>query len=138
MNMTGLLLAIVAGFVFIVASDLLIHEVWLHADYQATIQLWRPEAQMQQHIAWMFVGQLICATAFAVIWAKGFGGGSLGTGACVGFFIGLAQQVWAIVLFVILPMPGALAMKWFFAGLMQAILLGIVLALVYKPAASRT
>jgi hypothetical protein len=33
-------------------------------------------------------------------------------------------------------MPGELAVKWFFGGLAQAVLLGIVTSLVYKPAPS--
>jgi hypothetical protein len=47
--------------------------------------------------------------------------------------MGLFQQVWAIVDYVVLPMPAELAVKWFLSGLAQAILLGIVTALVYKP-----
>jgi hypothetical protein len=33
----------------------------------------------------------------------------------------------------IMPMPAELAVKWFFSGLAQAVLLGIVTSLVYKP-----
>jgi hypothetical protein len=30
-------------------------------------------------------------------------------------------------------MPGDLAVKWYFSGLVQAVLLGLATALVYKP-----
>jgi hypothetical protein len=33
----------------------------------------------------------------------------------------------------IMPMPAELAVKWLFSGLAQAVLLGIVTSLVYKP-----
>jgi hypothetical protein len=33
-------------------------------------------------------------------------------------------------------MPGELAVKWFCAGLVQAALLGMVAALIYKPRAT--
>ena len=138
MNVKRLLLAIVAGFIFVFASDFLIHHYWLGPDYKATASLWRPESEMQQRFAWMFVGQFLCAVAFSVIWAKGFAGRDLGTGAFFGLFMGIAQQVWAIAFFVVAPLPGTLAVRWFLSGLLQAVILGVIIAAVYKPDAMRT
>ena len=138
MNMKRLILAIIAGWVVIFATDFLIHHLWLMPDYVATKSIWRPEAEMGTHICWMFFAQFLCAATFVIIWAKGFAGGSVGCGVVFGLLMGLFQQVWAIVNYVVLPMPGELAMKWFFSGLAQAILLGIVTALVYKPSGSST
>lgn len=137
MNVPRLFLAIVAGFVFIFASDFLIHAIWLAPDYKATAELWRPDAEMQQRFAWMILGQLLAATAVAVIWTMGFAGRSIGTGATVGLFMGIAMQVWAIALFVVAPLPAAIAGKWFLSGLLQATLLGILVAAIYKPTAAR-
>jgi hypothetical protein len=47
--------------------------------------------------------------------------------------MGVFQQTWAMILFVVVPMPAELAVKWFFSGLAQTVLLGIVTSLVYKP-----
>ena len=47
--------------------------------------------------------------------------------------MGMSQQVWAIVNYVAMPVPGALAAKWFVGGVAQSVLLGIVTALIYKP-----
>jgi hypothetical protein len=60
----------------------------------------------------------------------------MGTAVTFGLLMGVFQQTWAIILFVVLPMPAELAVKWFFGGLTQAVLLGIVTSLVYKPAQS--
>ena len=133
MNIPRLLLTILAGFVLVFASDFLIHAIWLAPAYKATAELWRPEAEMQQRFAWMLTGQLLAAVAFAVIWAMGFAGRSLGTGATFGLFMGFAQQVWAIALFVVSPLPGDIAAKWFLSGVLQAMLLGILVAAIYKP-----
>lgn len=133
MNIPRLLLTILAGFVLVFASDFLIHAIWLAPAYKATAELWRPEAEMQQRFAWMLTGQLLAAVAFAVIWAMGFAGRSLGTGATFGLFMGIAQQVWAIALFVVSPLPGDIAAKWFLSGVLQAMLLGILVAAIYKP-----
>jgi hypothetical protein len=44
------------------------------------------------------------------------------------------RRISALVDYVVIPMPGKLALKWFFSGLAQVVLLAIVTALVYKPA----
>src|ERR1700759_5677143 len=125
MNIPRLLLAIVAGFIVIFATDFLIHSVWLMKDYEATKAIWRPEAEMGSHIAWMFLAQFLCAATFTVVWGLGFAGRPVSTGILFGLVMGIFQQTWALVDYVVLPMPGDLAVKWYFSGLAQAILLGI-------------
>ena len=89
---------------------------------------------MQSHFHWMLLAQLLCAATFVIIWAKGFAGRDIATGIIFGLLMGMSQQVWAIMNYVVMPLPGAIAAKWFIAGLVQAVLLGIVTALIYKPA----
>ncbi|MBA3882291.1 MAG: hypothetical protein H0X73_06135 [Chthoniobacterales bacterium] len=43
-----------------------------------------------------------------------------------------------LVLYVTLPMPGLLALKWFGAGLVQRVLLGALAASIYKPRHTRS
>ena len=136
MNIKRLILAILAGWVAVFATDFLIHDLWLGPVYEATKPLWRPEDEMHTRICWMFLAQFLIVATFVIVWAKGFAGRSIGTGICFGLLMGVFQQTWAIILFVVLPMPGELAVKWFIGGLAQAALLGIVAALVYKPASS--
>jgi hypothetical protein len=133
MNIPRLLLAIVVAFVVIFASDYLIHHVWLRTDYEAIKSILRPEADMQSRIHWLILAQMICAITFVIIWAKGVVSGSIGNGIGFGLLMGLFQQIWALVNYVIIPMPGDLAVKWFFSGLVQAVLIGITTALVYRP-----
>jgi hypothetical protein len=133
MNIKRLLLAMFAGFVLIFLTDFLIHGLWLAADYEASKSLWRPETEMHAHFSLMIFAQVLCAATFVLIWARGFAGQGIGTGIGFGLLMGLFQQIWAIINYVVLPMPGSLAAKWFFSGLVQAILLGILTALIYKP-----
>lgn len=134
MNFGRLILTIVAGFVYIFASDYLIHEIWLGADYKASASLWRTEFGMQSRLPLMFGAQLLCSLAFMYIWAKtGWRRRSLADGAVFGFWMGVFQQVMTIVLYVVIPLPNTLALKWFFGGLLQTVLLGVVAAAVYKP-----
>ena len=139
MNVARLFLSIVSGFVYIFATDFLIHAVWLAGDYKATASLWRPEDEMRVRFLWMLGAQLLCSVAFMYIWARtGWRRRSIGNGATFGFWMGLFQQVTTLVLYVVTPMPLGLAAKWFFAGMLQAILLGALAALVYKPISSGT
>jgi hypothetical protein len=134
MNIKRLIFAILAGWVVIFATDFLIHNLWLGPLYQATKPLWRTETEMQTHICWMFFAQFLIVSTFVIVWAKGFAGRSIGAGVSFGLLLGLFQQTWAIILFVVMPLPAELAVKWFFGGLVQAVLLGIATSLVYKPA----
>jgi len=138
MNVKRLILAILTGWVVIFATDYLIHELWLGLVYAATKPLWRPESEIPTYICWMFVAQFLIVTTFVTVWAKGFAGRSIGAAVGFGLLMGVFQQTWAIILFVVMPLPAELAIKWFFAGLVQAVLLGIVTSLVYKPASPAT
>lgn len=134
MNLPRFFLALLAGFVFVFASDFLIHALWLAPEYKATAELWRIEPEMQGRFHWMLLGQFLSVLGLVLIWAKGFAGRSIGTGAFVGFYFGLAMGAWPVILHVVAPIPGAIAGKWFLAGILQAILLGMIAAAVYRPA----
>ena len=136
MNIKRLLLAIVAAFAFIFVSDFLIHGFLLDSDYRATASLWRPEAEMHQRFAWMLLTQLLCATTIAVIWAMGFAGRDVATGARFGLLMGLGLQAWAIAFYVVAPLPGAIAAKWFVSGVVQAVIIGVLVAAIYRPRVS--
>jgi hypothetical protein len=134
MNTKRLILAVIAGWLVIFATDFLIHHFWLGPVYQATKPLWRPEEEMGPRMCWMFVAQFLIVATFVIVWAKGFAGRSIGAAITFGLLMGLFQQTWVMIVFVVMPLPGELAVKWFVAGLVQAVLLGIVTSLVYKPA----
>ncbi len=134
MNIRRLILAVVVAFIFIFATDFLIHGLWLKPDYEATKELWRPEAEMTARFPWMLVAQLIAAITFVWIWALGLAARGTSALACAyGFLIGLAVQETTIVTYVVSPFPPELALKWFCSGIAQAIVLGLITFLVYKP-----
>ncbi len=135
MNTKRLIIAILTGFVFLFGSDFLIHGLWLRSDYMATASLWRTEAEMNARFAWMLSGQLLMAATFVVLWATGFAGRGGVKCACVyGLFMGLFSQATTLITYVVTPLPGEIALKWFFSGLAQAVALGCVSFFIYKPA----
>jgi hypothetical protein len=134
-NSKRLVLAIVAAFVFIVVSDILIHGVWLLPDYKATASLWRTDPEMNARMPWMFAGQFLLASTFVVLWAMGFAGRGGIKSACVyGLLMGLFNQANTLINYVVSPMPPGLAAKWFVSALAQSVLLAVMTFFIYKPA----
>ena len=134
MNPKRLLLAIVAVFVALFASDFLIHSVWLMNDYKATPSLWRPEAEMGAHFCWLLLGQFLATAMFVIIWANGFPVTACLRGACLyGACMGLFSEANTLITYAVQPLPASIALKWFASGVVQGVLLGVVAFLVYKP-----
>ena len=134
MNPKRLVLAIVAVFLGIWVTDYLIHGIWLANTYQATASLWRPEAEMQQHIGWLFLGEFLAALTFVVLWAKGPAPTAKPLCAILyGLFMGLYNQATTLITYTVQPLPASLAVKWFVAGIVQGVVLGVIVFFVYKP-----
>jgi hypothetical protein len=134
MNPKRLIIGIVTVFVAVWVTSFLIHGVWLQSRYAATMSLWRPEADMQKHILWLFLGQFIFAVAFVMLWARGFAGNAHARcGVLYGLFMGLFSQANTFITFAVQPLPRDIAVKWVVAGLVQGVLLGLLVFFIYKP-----
>ena len=136
MNSKRLVLAIVAVFAGVFATDFITHGVWLESVYKETASLWRPEAEMQSHMGWLMLGQFLAAATFVVVWAKGFAGTACIRCACLyGLFMGLFREENTLITYAVQPLPAGIAAKWFIAGIVQAVLMGVIVFFVYKPKA---
>jgi hypothetical protein len=95
---------------------------------------------MQSHMTWMLGAQLLFVITFVILWAKSSARATTKVSCAVGYglLMALFSGVWALIMYVVVPMPGSIAAKWFFAGTEQTILLGLVTFFVYKPKASAT
>jgi hypothetical protein len=138
MNTKSLIITLIVAFVTVWATDFLIHGVWLSSDYAATKELWRPEAEMMAKMPFMFLGQLLMATAFTMIFAavvaeKRCLSCSLKYAACVGLMAAAGQ----IIMYAVAPWPGALVTKWCIACILQALVLGFIVHKTYKPLSAR-
>jgi hypothetical protein len=122
--------AMVVAFVWVFLTDFVIHALWLDADYRATAEVWRPEVAMQARFSFMVLAHALMGVAVVVIWAKSVWVGPL-AGAVFGFWMGVFQHVIVIFMYVVVPMRGDIAAKWIGAGLLQAVLLGVILSLIY-------
>lgn len=134
MNTKRWLLASVAVVVVIGVLEFLIHGVLLSDIYKQTASVWRSEAEMQK-MMWMFwVGILVFAPFFVLIYVKGYEKGKpgLGQGFRYGLYVGAMLSVMnSFGWYVLLPIPLALVFYWFLAILAEFILAGIAAGLVY-------
>ena len=55
-NMKRLILSVIVMFVFIFASDFVIHSLLLGKTYKELAHLWRPEAELVSFMPWMMLG----------------------------------------------------------------------------------
>jgi hypothetical protein len=134
MNPKRLMLAIVAVFIGVAATNFLIHQVWLMSTYNATASLWRPQAEFMSHMGWLMLGQLLRVVMFVVLYAKGFA-----DKACIrcavmfGLLMGVFFEANTLIVYATQPLPGELAVKWFLANVTQSVLMGLIVFFTYKP-----
>ena len=136
MTTKRLILAILAAFITTWATDFLIHAVWMSPVYGATKNLWRTDSEMETRMGWLFGGQFLAAAMFVLIWSKGFA--DRGCAKCAvmyGMCMGLFSQATTLITYAIQPFPLELIWKWFVAGTLQGVILGLVTFAVTKPAA---
>jgi len=134
MNTKRWLLASLAVFVVIAVLEFVVHGLLLADLYRQSASVWRPEPEMQK-MMWVFwVGMLVFAPFFTLIYVKGYEKGKpgLGQGFRCGLYVGAMLSVMnSFGWYVLLPIPFALAFYWFLAILVEFTAAGIAAGLVY-------
>lgn len=127
----------VAVFVTMAIWQFVVNMVFLQGEYQATSQLWRPMEEMKYGL--FYVVYLIVSFFFTLIFSKGYEGKGVQEGIRYGFYVGMMMAVpMAYGTYGSMPIPYSLALKWFLFGLIEYMILGIVVALVFGKSASVT
>ena len=126
LSVIRLLLATIAGFVFIFVYDYVVHYILLADAYEATKSVWRPMDETNALMHWCFVTKAAIALAFSMLYGvfvvcrkmKM----SLKFGLCVGLIIGLS----GFGMYPYIAIPMSLALAWFAAGIGTGLGLAIV------------
>lgn len=136
MNTKRWLLASLAVFVIVFAIEMVVNGVLLSDMYKQTASVWRPEADIMKNMWLMWLGYLIFAPVFALIYTHGYEKGKegLGQGFRYGVYMGLLVAV-AMTLswYAVLPIPAVLAFYWMLAGMVELVIAGIAVGLIYRP-----
>lgn len=117
-------------FVVIAIWEFLVHAVLLKDLYMQTAALWRPEAEMKMGVFYMVYA--IQAFFFTLIFSKGYEGKGVSEGIRYGILVGVLMAVgMGYGTYGAMPIPYALAMQWFLYGVIEFLLAGIAVAIVF-------
>ncbi len=127
-------LGFVAAFVTIEILEMLVNFLILGSAYQSTASVWRPDMNSKM---WIFhLVMLIQAFFFSFIFSKGYENKGLVEGMRYGTYIGIWLGVGkAYATYAMIAIPYSLALQWFIFCVIEYVVAGIVLALIFKPAA---
>ena len=138
MNYGRLAAAAVAATVADAVYGFLVYGTLLAGDFARYPAVFRSSDDGQAYLPLMFVCLLVAITAAAVIYAKGYEGGSgASEGARFGVLAGvLVTCVFSGVSYAILNIGRRLALYMAAAGFFEWAMIGLVIGLVYKPLAA--
>ena len=108
--------------------------------YQQTASLWRPGGEIKMWL--IFVCYAFFAFFFTLIYAQGHEGKGPMEGVRFGLYVTGLMTVPAVYgTYAVMPVPYSLALQWFICGLIENVVAGILLSLVYgklkaRPAAA--
>jgi hypothetical protein len=132
----------IAWFLIFVAwmlGSFVVHGVLLSEDYMRLTNLFRPEADAQQLFGWMILAHIILAGAFVWIYVQGAQNKPwLPQGIRFGVAVALLTIVPTyMIYYVVQPMPGVLVVKQMLFDGILLIILGLIVAALYRqPAAA--
>ena len=119
-------------FALYMAGGMLVHGVILGDDYMAT-GLMRPEAEAQELMHWMILAHVLMAGAFTWIYVRGVENKPwLGQGLRYGLAVAALFVPIYMIYYVVQPTPGALAAKQVVLDTILTLVLGAVVAFLYR------
>ncbi len=126
-------LGFIAVFITLEVLDFLVHGLLLGSTY-ASMSVWRPDMASKMWI--IHVVTLIGAFFFAFIFSKGYENKGIAEGVRYGLYIGVWMSVgMAYGTYAMVAIPYSLALEWFCLGVVEYVIAGAVLAMVFgmKP-----
>jgi hypothetical protein len=132
---------IIAWIVLFVAwfmGSFVVHGVLLHPDYVQLTQLFRTEADAQQHFPLMILAHVILSGAFVWIYSRGAEAKPwMAQGVRFGVAVALLTTVPTyMIYFVVQPMPGNVVVKQMIFDSALMVILGLIVAWLYRNSAT--
>ncbi len=117
-------------FVLMVICSFIVNMWILGSTYESMQNLWRPDMQAKMWIFYLVM--LFQAFFFSFIFSKGYEGKGVAEGIRYGLYIGIWMSVgMAYGTYAMIAIPYSLALQWFIYGVIENIIYGIGLALVF-------
>ena len=132
------LIAWVVLFIVWIAGDFLVHGVLLKSDYLQLARLYRSEAESQAYFQWMLLAHVLMAGAFAWIYARGREAKPwMAQGARYGIAVALLGVIPSyLIYYAVQPLPGVMVVKQIIFSGILIVVLGIIVAWLYRDTAT--
>jgi hypothetical protein len=128
---SGIAISVLALFL-----DFIVHGLLLAADYLAQAQLYRTAADQSAFMGWMVIAHLFYGFGLTWIYQRGVSAAApIGQGLRFGLAVGLSFSVFSyLTYYAVQPLPGMMVTKQIVFEIILNCILGVVLALLNKPA----
>lgn len=136
MNVKRFWLAVLAVLVLLFVTDWIVHGGILMSTYQSegVKEAFRSQEDMMSKMWVMYVLYVVWSFFFVFIFVKGYENKGIIEGVKFGIYIGLFYSlVSAYGNYAVYPIPYSLALQWFIFGLIQCVIFGLAVAIIYKP-----
>ena len=124
----------IAVFITMEILSFVVNYLILGSTYEANKTLWRAD---MNSMMWIYhVITLVGSFFFTFIFSKGYEGKGIAEGVRYGAYIGIWMSLgMAYGTYAMIDIPYSLALQWFIYGIIEYIIAGMVLAMVYamKP-----
>lgn len=127
------------GVIFVawMAGSFVVHGALLHDDYTKLSGLFRSEAEARPYFPLMVLAHIILAGAFVWIYSQGVEAAPwLPQGIRFGVAVALLTVIPTyMIYYVVQPMPGLVVVKQIVFDGMLMLILGVIIAFIYRPPA---
>ena len=135
MNWKKFLIAFVVVFVFMFAFGFVWWGKLMHGAHSEVPALWRSEADFGNYFTWLILGHVVMAFFMTMLYAR-HGGGSVGSGACLGFLVALVYVGNDFISYAVQPLTTKILCGWVAGDILMFAIAGALIGAIYKPNAS--
>jgi len=136
--MKKVLIGFVVVLIAMAVMSYIVDGLILSSTYQSESlqKIWRPDMQSKMWIYYILM--IVGAFFFSFIFSKGYEGKGIMEGVRYGLYIGIWMSIgMAYGTYAMIAIPYSLALQWFIYGVIEYVIYGILLSLVFgkKPSA---
>lgn len=118
-------------FILMLIFGYVVNTLILGSTYESLKSLWRPDMMSKMWVFYLVM--LFQAFFFSFIFSKGYEGKGIAEGVRYGLYIGIWMSVgMAYATYAMIAIPYSLALQWFVYGVIEYVIYGIALALVFR------
>lgn len=136
MNTKRFIYTLVAVFVLLEIMNFIVHGLILADTYvsEELKAIFRPQDEMSGMMWMVWLADLVWAFFFTFIFVKGYENKGIWEGVRYGLYMGIfVSLVGAFQSYAMSPLTFSLVIQWFIYGFIEALILGMSAAYIYKP-----